>query len=182
MANWILRGLRTRNHTVYRQAFFSFVLPILEYASSAWAPFLVKDVNLLESVLARYSRRVFKRCKVPYTSYTDRLNTWDMETLECRRMKLDIKLLYKFLLDRAHLNNFDLLFRVLDTKTRGHPRRLQLIHTARHDYLLHSFLYRVVYVWNQLPETLVCAQTYGAFSKKLRLVDISNYYESVLRT
>ena len=54
----LLRSFRFRNNKVLWTAFTAYVLPMLNYASVSWKPYLRRDVNLLENVQRRYTKRM----------------------------------------------------------------------------------------------------------------------------
>ena len=45
----LLHSFRSRNNKVLRAAFSAYVLPVLNYASVSWKPYLRREVNLLEN-------------------------------------------------------------------------------------------------------------------------------------
>ena len=76
------------------RAFAVYVRPILEYCSAVWNPGYLCDINKIESV----QRRFTKRLKAFHSlSYVDRLKTLNTESLELRRLKTDLVTMYKIL-------------------------------------------------------------------------------------
>ena len=70
-ANLILRCFESRNISSLTVAFKTYVRPVLEYCSVIWNLFLIKDIDKLEKVQRRFTKRLpgFKH----YT-YSQRLN------------------------------------------------------------------------------------------------------------
>jgi hypothetical protein len=176
ISNWILKSLRSRNIHVYVQAFKSYVLPILEYASPAWNPFLSKDVIVLESVCRYFTRRAMARCNMPNKTYGERLHVFKMDTLEVRRCKADLKLFYRILHGSAHCDVMHLL-RSFNTATRGHKLRLQPIVKPSNNKVKFSYLHRTCKIWNQLPPALVECNSFSSFCTALEKVCIERMFE-----
>ena len=65
----------------------SLVRPKLEYCVQAWRPYLRKDIDLLEKVQKRATRLMIKGRNL---SYSDRLNRFNITTLETRRLRGDL--------------------------------------------------------------------------------------------
>ena len=52
----LLCSFRSWDNKVLWAAFTAYVLPVLNYASVSWKPYLKQDVNLLENVQQHYSK------------------------------------------------------------------------------------------------------------------------------
>ena len=90
----LFRGFSTRNVNVLRQAYITYIRPLLEYASNVWCPYLLKHINAIEKVQRNFSKRIPALRKL---SYQERLALLDLETLEYRRLKADLALYYKIM-------------------------------------------------------------------------------------
>ena len=82
--------------------------PVLEYAASAWNPYLAKYVLALERVQQRASRLALGQ-KHGGMEYEDRLRKLKWPTLETRRLFLSLVECYKIVFGINKLN-FDDLF------------------------------------------------------------------------
>ena len=82
--------------------------PVLEYAASAWNPYLAKYVLALERVQQRASRLALGQ-KHSGMEYEDRLRKLKWPTLETRRLFLSLVECYKIVFGMNKLN-FDDLF------------------------------------------------------------------------
>ena len=69
--------------------------PKLEYNTSTWSPYLIKDIAKIESIQKQFTRYICIRCKVPFSLYHDRLNKLNIKSLEYRRVEFDMILTYK---------------------------------------------------------------------------------------
>ena len=141
------------------------VRPRLEYACQAWSPHLVRDITLLERVQRRATRMV---SGLTGYSYEDRLRYLSLQTLQTRRRRADLILVYQLL---HGLVDFDWrhLFTLADnTRTRGHELKLAKFR-ARLEVRRHSFCYRVVNSWNALPASVVSAPSVNSFKSRLHV-------------
>ena len=71
---------------------FSEHRPILESASEAWNPYLIRDICLLESVQRRATKLIQT---ISGLNYEDRLLTYGLQKLETRRHRQDLIVVYK---------------------------------------------------------------------------------------
>ena len=96
-ANQVL-GRINRAFTCYTkdimlQIYKVFVRPHLEYAVSAWSPWLKKDIEVLEKIQHRATRRISDI----RGTYPERLQQLNLTTLEERRVRGDAIETYKYL-------------------------------------------------------------------------------------
>ena len=140
-----------------------YVRPILEYNSQIWNPSLRKDILLVESI-----QRKFLRCLPGFATmtYTERLSASGLDSLEYRRLRHDLLLVYKLLRHDLEINTTDILDLDTVNLTRGHSKKLK-----RRRYLTSlgqsSFSYRVVRIWNDLPEFVVSSRSPKHFMRNL---------------
>ena len=100
-------------------------------------------------------------------SHSQRLVVCNLESLELRRIKRDVILVYKLhksLIDISFDDYFE--YANVDAGTRGNGLKLYAKH-ARTDVTLNFFANRVVNVWNALPENVVFSTHLGLFKKRL---------------
>jgi len=88
----LFRGFASRSARVLKQAYVTFIRPVLEYGSSVWSPHLLKHINAIERVQKYFTRRIPALSDL---SYPERLAAIDLEPLELRRLKADLILYYK---------------------------------------------------------------------------------------
>ena len=92
MAGAILRAFRTRDPSILWQAFKSYVLPVLIYASPCWNPGLQRDSKALEQVQRSFTKRLLSMYNI---NYSDRLTALASTILSAVRMKVDMILVFK---------------------------------------------------------------------------------------
>ena len=154
-------------------AFKVYVRPMMEYASSVWSPYLLKDIDHVESVQRRFTKSLLGLSGLPYAQRLIRLK---LDSLELRRLKADLILVFKNLhgLVSVSLPFFD---RRYTTKTRGHSLKL-ILPLTRLDCRKHFFAVRVVPAWNSLTEEAVTASSVNIFK---RLLNSSNLAPFLMR-
>ena len=85
----ILRAFETRDMRFLIDLFRIHVRPVLEYASHVWCPHLKVDITLIERVQRMFTKRI--PCLLHLT-YDERLSSSKLESLEHRRLYLDLVL------------------------------------------------------------------------------------------
>ena len=148
---------------VFIPLYCSFVRPHLEYCLQAWAPFLRKDVFLLEKV-QRLATRMVKGTKG--MTYPERLKFCDLFSLERRRLRGDLIEAFRIIRGSPDRPNCGLLSVCTVSTTRGHAFKL-LKPRARLDIRKYSFSHRVVGPWNRLPDRVVSACSMDSFKDML---------------
>ena len=148
----------------YLRLYFALVRPILEYSSCAWNPYMKRDIVVLEKVQRRFTKFIPGMARL---SYEQRLSHLNLQTLEVRRHRADLILLYKIthgLVDFPLTNLFEL---ATNTVTRGHSLKLKPRAVAHLNVRHNFYSNRVVASWNQLPEIVVSALSISSFKSLL---------------
>jgi len=171
-ASLILKSFISREPTVLFKAFTVYVLPLLEYCSPVWAPVYKGDIELIERVQRRFTKRLRG---LEELSYADRLLLLgEVETLELRRLKIDLIMIYKIIngliaLDFAQffgLNNYNC--------TRGNDYKL-LKPVCNNNVRQFSFACRRIDAWNSLPTAVVTAASVVRFKALLNTANLSKF-------
>ena len=173
----IMKCLSSKDPKMLTLAFTSFVRPLLESASPVWSPDLQKDVDLIEKVQKRFTKRVCIRARLHFTNYRSRLLILSLDPLELRRIRFDLCMAYKIIYGLVDLNVSDFfIFKESQHATRGHP------FTLRHEDIYKTrncrksfFSVRVVEIWNALPDSVVSATSIGSFKSRLEKIDLNKY-------
>ncbi|XP_063615394.1 uncharacterized protein LOC134788436 [Penaeus indicus] len=151
--------LTCRNAEVFIPLYKSIVRPHLEYCVQAWAPYLTKDIQLLERVQRTATRMVTGMIGL---TYENRLKALDLFSLQRRRMRGDLIETFKITHGFSGLVLDDLFHKLPNTGTRGHNLRLQREH-SRLDVRKKFFSVRVIPVWNKLPQSIIDCKTVETF-------------------
>ena len=91
-ANLIHRCFVSRDVGLLVRAFLVYVRPLVEYNSVIWSPWLIKDIDCIEQVQRRFTKRLpgFKDL-----SYEDRLDRLKLPSLELLYLHADLIMCYK---------------------------------------------------------------------------------------
>ena len=168
-ANLILRCFRTKYVDVLLKAFKVYVRPLVEYASPIWSPRLTCDINMLERVQRRFTKRLPGLYRL---SYEDRLLQLNLDSLESRRIKTDLLLCFKIMHGYVGIDKNDLFIVDCDRVTRGHDLRIRKQHTVINSRLFH-FSQRVIKHWNKLSREQVHSSSISAFKRSINSLHIS---------
>ncbi len=87
----ILRCFKTREADLLFRAFAVYVRPLLEYCSAVWNPKYVTEIRTIESVQRRFTKRIYG---LHCLSYSERLLALHAESLELRRLKADLLMVF----------------------------------------------------------------------------------------
>jgi len=93
-ANAIHRAFVCRDVRLLLRAYLVYVRPLVESNSVVWSPCLKQDIDALERVQRRFTKRLpgFNN-----STYAERLSRLNLPTLELRRLHSDLTWCYKIL-------------------------------------------------------------------------------------
>ena len=130
-----------------------------------WSPHTATGKQKIEMVQRRAARYATNRYH--YTSsVTDMLQDLDWESLESRRVKIQLILLFKVIHDLVDIPAAAYLTPA-STRTRAnHTKKLRQI-SSRSDQYKFSFFPRAITVWNSLPATVAEAPDLVFFKQGL---------------
>ena len=139
----------------------------LDYASSVWAPWRCKHIDMIEGVQRRATKQIPGLSKL---SYPERLKALRLPTLTYRRHRGDMIEVFKILngIYNSNGENFLKLNSQIAERdgTRGNSRKL-FVQRARLDIRKYNFSVRVARIWNSLPDSVVRADTLNTFKNRL---------------
>ena len=140
----------------------------LDFASSVWAPYMVKHVELIEKVQRRATKQI---PELKGMTYPERLRKLRLPTLSFRRLRGDLIEVYKILngvYDTAEVAPVVKLWKDMAPRsgTRGHSKKLYP-QQAKTQLRKNSFALRVVKFWNELPESIVSAPSTNSFKNQV---------------
>jgi len=105
-----------------------------------WNPFLLKDITAIEKVQRRFTK----------LTYHQRLVKVGLESLELRRIRVDLVFAYKIIFGLTDVNTEDIFTVCASNSRRGHGYKMYMPYskfTARYNYFNHT----VGRIWNALP-------------------------------
>ena len=169
---FLRRNLYSCTRTVRERTYNALVLPGLQYAASAWDPYLVTDIDELEKVQRRGARFVTN-------NYQDRtpgcvsgmIQELKWPPLHERRRLHRLSFLFKIKHQLVDVNPGSLL-QSSDSRTRG-KARIHQAHTQSTVYS-NSFYPRTIREWNLLPTTITDITAQGEFERALAAHSMSS--------
>jgi len=162
----IRRNFHYRDRYTFLRLYKQYVRPHLEFASPAWSPWLQGDIDTLEKVQEKAVKMV---AGLKGETYQERCAELGLETLEKRREKQDMSLVYKFMTEKSGSDMFRHLAAQDGIRTRQAAGEHGLgIQYARTDPRKYSFAVRTVEKWNNLPEEIKTSQNGEVFKQKLK--------------
>ena len=164
------RCFTSRDTATLVRAFAVYVRPIVEYCSVVWSPHLIKDIELLESVQRRFTKRLPGLWNV---EYTQRLKAVGLERLDVRRVRFDLIMAYKIIFGLVRVDSSQFFTPSHNTATRGHSYKLYAPAVAT-DLRKYFFANRVVSVWNDLP-TNTDFGSLSRFKNYISKLDLTKY-------
>ena len=161
---WMLkRSLATWTPSFFRKVFTTLIRPILEYGAPAYFPCTKGEIDRLEYV-QRLGTRFIPRIR--RWDYPERYADLKLFSLEYRRTRADLILMFRVVVLHQYPDLQHLLVRSTVTHTRGHPFKLEVL---RSDNIAHDIRWsrRRITTWNLLPTSVVSASTVAAFKSRL---------------
>lgn len=163
MLNLCRRNLTMCPHPTKELAYKSLIRPQLEYASTAWSPHTVKNINKLENVQRRAARWVLGNYVYgPNAHLTEQIkNKLQWQSLQHRRAISDLAMFYKI---RNQLVNIEFPSTIREHYLKiGKYQHIQANHSEVYKY---SFFCRSVRLWNQLPPEVAGSRSIDGFRSR----------------
>ena len=160
----IMENFTYRSKDVLVPIFKTLVRPVLEYVNNAWNSSQRHNVDDIEAVQRRFSKKILEVKKLPYE---ERLSKINLPSLEYRRFRGDLIETYKIAhnhYDNASVNSL-LKFRS-NSRLRGHNFTIIKNSSNKNSYQ-NFFTNRVCNTWNSLSEDIVNAKSINSFKNKI---------------
>ena len=169
----LFRSFVTRDVRTLRQAYVTFIRPILEYASTVWSTYKVKHITAIERIQRHFTRRISSLHEL---SYSERLAVINLDTLELRRLRADLLMYYKILNGLSPLTaNEYFTVTVNDRVTRSSDKLLLSKPSISTNVLENDFFVRRINCWNELPDSVKRASSINVFKSLVSRIDLSRY-------
>ena len=151
--------------------------PILEYNSSIWNPYLNCDIDQIENVQRKFTKILCQKNNISFSNYTNRLQLLNLDSLQARRIKFDLILMYKIFHNLIDIN-FDKFFSHSQSSTMynlrtGHNKQLHIPKYSGSIIRQNFFSNRILDFWNKLPKDIINSQSLTIFKSKLNSFDVS---------
>ena len=140
----------------------TYIRPHIEFANSAWNPYLQKDIKILEKVQRRATKVPNKLRKLPYES---RCKEFNLTTHVDRRIRGVLIQFYKIIngIDDVNWHAAP----KLRPPRRGHRGHYEMELVRNCGARLKFFNNRTVTKWNSLPDSVVFADSVNSFKNRL---------------
>ena len=179
--NSIFRCITTKSPRALLNAYKIYCRPILEYASIIWSPFSKVSkfrslIDQIERVQRLFTRRLITRCvgytnssNINYKTYIERLVYFKLESLELRRLKIDLTTIFKISNNYTDINISDILNISNNCRTRGNCKKLNVIHNS--DNTIKNIINnRLVNIWNSLNNDILKSVSVSSFKNKINKI------------
>jgi len=119
----------------------TYVRPLVEYCSPVWFPSTIGQIKRVESVQKDFTKKL---PGMRYLSYVEQLSVLNLESLEARRVKIDLVTCFKILKGLSRITPSE-FFTLYCGPTRGHSLKLYCP-DSRINIRAHFFMVRVINV------------------------------------
>ena len=148
--------------------YLSLIRPHLEYAVQVWNPYLIKDIQKLESVQKFALKVCLKRWD---SSYDSLLQASEIPELSNRRKHLNLMHFFKAVNGHITIPEGIIVARVCSHNTRSSSQATYIQPFAHSNKYYHSFFPSTISLWNSLPLSVVSATSVLSFKH-----NILNYF------
>jgi len=121
-ANLIHWCFTSKDCSLLVKAFIRYVRLIVEYNSPVWSLNALNDINRIEAAQRRFTKRI---PGMSGRSYHSRLKMLNLDSLELRRLRSDLLLVYKILFGLLQTNTEALFTLRAHAQLRGHQYMLE---------------------------------------------------------
>ena len=163
MVGIIRRSFKLMDMETFCLIFKALVRPHLEYASSVWIPYKKKHIDSIENVQRRATKMLPGLSNL---SYEERLRKLKLPSLRYRRMRGDMIEVFKIISGIYDTRATSGLLELNTSTTRGNSKKLTK-NRSRLDVRKFYFTNRVVDLWNNIPDSIVCAKSVKSFENRL---------------
>ena len=175
-AYYVIRNIfmTFKSHTTkfYVNLYKLYVRPILEYACQVWSPELKFNINRIERVQRYFTSRL---PNLDSKSYNERLVSTEIESLEHRRLCLDLCFFHQIIHHKTDYVSESFIFKL---RLRGNCKNLAVTR-CKTNKRQHFYFIRIVNNWNDLSDIIVTCENLKTVKKHLNRV-VFNFRGSAL--
>lgn len=162
---FLRRNLRVSNEQTKINAYIAMVRSNLEYCCTVWNPHRKEQIQKVEMVQRRAARFITGRYRNT-SSVTSMLDHLNLETLESRRLKLQLTMFYKVINGIVAIDK-DAYLTPASGRTRSSHSLKYRQYSTSIDSFKYSFFPRTIPTWNTLPATAAEAPDLVHFKQEL---------------
>ena len=163
-----------RDHKIFVNIYKQYVRCHLEYASPAWNPFNLADIDKLENVQKKAVNLVQG---LQGLTYEEKLKKLNLETLKSRRIKADLTLAFKIIRGFSDVNK-NTWFHLVEHSnivTRLSSCQYNLkTQRSRTELRRNFFSNRIIEFWNSLPTDVKMCENVKKFKEKLKTISFND--------
>ena len=160
----LLKAVDSRHPKLMKTMFVSYIRPILEYCSPVWSPKLKQDIVILEKVQRRFTKKVLGLYDC---TYSERLNILGLESLEYRRLKIDLIFMYKLIHGYFDVD-VQAFITFSEIKFTRNSSALKLVQPKSRLDIRHNFItVRIIPLWNKIASNLDGVTSLKSFTNLL---------------
>ena len=165
------RCFNSKDKILLYNAFSTYVRPLLEYCTSLWSPYKLCEIRQIESVQKKFTKRLQG---LEQLSYQERLHLLKAESLELRRLKSDLTMIYKILHKYVAIESSEFFTIKSNQITRGHS--LMIVKKPfKYNLEKYALKNRCTDLWNKLPSHIVNAANVKSFKKLINKLPIKYF-------
>ena len=171
IASWVLGVFKDRSRPTMLQLYKSLIRSRVEYSCPLWDPYMIHDIQTIESIQREFTRRISGMSEL---TYWERLKQLDLQSLQRRRERYTIIHVWKL------INNF--CPNDINMEFKEHPRLgiravIPTLNTqatkAASTLYDNSFAVKATQLWNILPASTKTFESLDKFK-----VSLSTYLDS----
>ena len=159
----LFKYIKSRKIIVWKTIFKAYIRPLLEYATEIWSPCFKGEISRIEKCQKYYTRIALIKCRLPNIPYEQRLQFFELPTLESRRKIFDLLMVFKIINGYTHLNPHD-LFKSSKTRYKSFEK---IISKRKSHFTSKSFINRSSLLWNNLDKTTKNSNNPKTFKQNL---------------
>ncbi|MES9880231.1 MAG: reverse transcriptase domain-containing protein [Sedimenticola sp.] len=168
-ANCALRTVKKTfshyNKESFSHLYKAYVRRHLDYCVQAWNPYFRKYIECLEKIQKRATKFI---PELRHLNYSQRLSALGLTSLEERRHRGDLIETYKILTGKENIDSTKFFTLNTDSSTRGNMMKLYKPRLCKGLLQrVNFFSIRIVNAWNQLPDSVISAETTNTFKNRL---------------
>nr|pir hypothetical protein T05F1.12 - Caenorhabditis elegans [Caenorhabditis elegans] len=164
----LLRSFRSTNASLYFKLYNIYVQPILNYGCEIYNPISKNMIKQLEFPLKFFSRKVFQRCNLSYSSYENRLAQMNQKSVQHLRILQILRTYHNILSGEYHFPNA--------------ASTVRKARSPRYPYMMcpcgsinESFLLVNLHLWNRMSKLLPGTMSRQMFASRLNSIPF-NYF------
>jgi hypothetical protein len=168
----IMRAFRSRDVSLLWTAYQTYIKPKLMYAASAWSPGLQYEINTIESVQRRFTKKLPGLKDMPYKKRLVALNSL---SLEDSRVAADLMTVFRSVRGLSDVSLHEIGLSLSKNTERSGKLRLARQQLARNRPSSSLFKFRVPEEWNSVPKITNILLSIMLFKKQIHEHFISAY-------